>query len=91
MSYENGRRLIATLLDEHVKDVGETAAYLEARTLLAAPDAARVRADIANGLQRFINAKYAYLNDAVSMRSVINVLNDIVVAIRSGDENRIVG
>lgn len=75
---ENGRRLIAALLDEHVAVVGETTAVAEVRAILTAPDANAVRADMLRGLAAMIRQKIAkYPSDPkVLLDAVVESMED---------------
>jgi len=78
MKNENGRRLLAVLLDEHIAVVGETWTAKEALAFLAAPDADDVRDGIAARLDR------AAVNNTQGAKRVLTMLARVI---REGREN----
>lgn len=79
MTNENGRKLLAMLLDDYVTSCGETSATTEARTVLAEQDIVTVRRDIGDRLDRA-----AERNDDAGVR---RVLARLAACVRLGSEN----
>lgn len=77
MANENGRAILLALLREHAASVGETDAIVEARAILASPDAATVRAECAIVTNRLIRKVEAALGDNDPRRFVMTAENTI--------------